>query len=66
MWEFIGAFSTFLEVQTVMVVKFYGVIHAMKEAQKMRLTNLLLECDFALVCVAFIARTNVPWMFRNR
>jgi len=33
--EFISAFSVFLEVQTTMVAEFYGVIHAMEEAQKM-------------------------------
>jgi len=32
----------------------------MEEAQKMRLTNVWLECDSALVCVAFTAKTNVP------
>jgi len=37
MREFIGVFSMFLEVQTVMVAEFYGVIHAMEEAQKMGL-----------------------------
>jgi len=36
-----------------MVAEFYGVIHAMEEAQKMRLTNVWLECDSALVCVMF-------------
>jgi len=64
--EFIGAFSTFLEVQTALVVEFYKVIHAMEEAQKTRLTNVWLECDFALVCAAFTVWTNVSWMFRNR
>jgi len=59
MGEFIGVFSVFLEVQTAMVAEFYGVIHAIEEAQKMRLTNVWLECDFVLVCVAFTARTNV-------
>jgi len=65
MREFIGVFSIFLGVQTAMVVEFYVVIHAMKETQKMGLTNVWLECDFALVCVAFTVRTNVPWMFHN-
>jgi len=37
-YEFIGAFFAFLEIQTAMVVEFYGVIHAIKEAQKMRLS----------------------------
>jgi len=40
MWKFIGAFSMFLEVQTAMIAEFYGVIHAMEEAQKMGLTNV--------------------------
>jgi len=66
MGEFIGAFSAFLEVQTVLVAEFYGVIHAMEEAQKLGLTNVWLECDSALVCVVFTARTNVLWMLRNR
>jgi len=65
MEDFIGVFSVFLEVQTTMVVEFYGVIHAMEEAQKMRLTNVWLECDSSLVCVAFTNRTNVLWMIRN-
>jgi len=43
-----------------MVTEFYGVIHAMEEAQKMGLTNVWLECDFALVYAAFTVRTNVP------
>ena len=66
MGEFIRAFSAFLEVQTALVAEFYGVIHAMEEAQKMGFTNVWLECDYALVCVAFTAVTNVPWMLRNR
>jgi len=37
---FIGTFSVFLEVQIVMVAKFYGVIHVMEEALKMGLTNV--------------------------
>ena len=66
MREFIGAFSVFLEVQTTMVVEFYGVIHVLEETQKTGLNNVWLECDYALVCVAFTVRTNVPWMLRNR
>jgi len=65
MGEFIEAFFVFLEVQTALVVEFYEVIHAMEEAQKMGLTNVWLECDSDLVCVAFTARTNVPWMLRK-
>jgi len=48
MWEFIGVFFVFLEVQ------------------KMGLTNVWMECDSALVCVAFTTRTNVSWMLCNR
>jgi len=51
MEKFIGVFSAFLEVQTTMVAEFCGVIHAIEEAQKIRLTNVWLECDFALCCV---------------
>jgi len=58
MGELIGVFFVFFEVQTALVVEFYGIIHAMEEAQKMGLTNIWLECDSALVCAAFIARTN--------
>jgi len=47
MGEFIGAFFAFLEVQTTIVAEFYGLIHAMEEAQKAGLTNVMLECDFA-------------------
>ena len=38
----------------------------MEEAQKIGLTNVWLECDSALVCDTFTARTNVPWMLRNQ
>ena len=41
-------------------------MHAMEEAEKMGLTNVWLECDSALVCVAFTARTNVLWVLRKR
>jgi len=66
MENFIGASFAFLEVQTALIAEFYGVIHAVEEAQKMRLTNVWLECDSASVCVAFTARANVVWMLRNR
>jgi len=49
--EFIGGFSTFLDVQTALVAEFYGVIHAIEEAQNMGFTHLWLECDFALIFV---------------
>ena len=66
MRKFIGGFSAFLDVQTALVAEFYGVIHAIEEAQNMDLTNLWLECDSALVCAKFTVRTNVPLMLRNR
>jgi len=62
MRKFIGAFSAFLEVQIALITEFYEVIHAMEEAQKMELINVWLECDSALVCAAFTARTNVSRM----
>ena len=58
MGEFIGAFSAF-DVQTALVAEFYGVIYVLEEVQKLGLTNVWLECDSALVCVAFTTRTNV-------
>jgi len=51
---------------SLLVTEFYGVIHAMKEAQTMGLTNVWFECDSALVCVVFTAMTNVLWMLHNR
>jgi len=60
MKEFIGDFYAFLDVQTTLIAKFYGVIHAIKQAQKMSLTSLWLECDYALVCTAFTVIINVP------
>jgi len=39
--------------------EFIGALFAMEEAQKMGLTNVWLECHFALVCVAFTASTDV-------
>jgi len=56
----------FLKVQTAIIVEFYGVIHVMEEAQKMRLINVWRECDSTLVCAAFTVMTNVPWMLLNR
>jgi len=40
MREFIGAFSAFLEFRTAMVAEFFGVMHALEEAQKMKLTSV--------------------------
>jgi len=36
----VGVWENLCKVQTVLVDEFYGVIHAMKKAQKMRLTNV--------------------------
>jgi len=49
-----------------LVGEFYGVIHAIKEAQTMSFTSLWLECDFALVYTAFTDRTHVPWILCNK
>jgi len=40
MGKFIEAFSVFLEVQIALVAEFYGVIHTMKETQKIGFTNV--------------------------
>ena len=45
---------------------FLRVIHAIEQVQKMGLTSLWPECDFALVCAAFTVKTIVPCMFCNR
>jgi len=66
MWEFIGDLSAFLDIQTTLLAKFYGVIHVIEEAKKMCLTSLWLECDYVLVCVACTTRIIVPWILRNR
>jgi len=66
MRDFIGCFYAFLDIQIVLVIEFYGVIHAIEEAKKMDLTSLWLECDSALVCAAFIDKTNIPWILHNR
>jgi len=69
LWEYgriYWSFFAFLEVQTTLVVEFYGVVHAMEEGQKIGLTNVWLECDSTLVCGAFTTKTNVLWMLRNR
>jgi len=40
MREFIGGFSAFFDIQTALVIEFYGVIHVIKEAKKLGLTSL--------------------------
>jgi len=66
MRQFIGGFFAFLDIHTTLVAQFYEIIHVIKETKNMSLTSLCLECDSALVCAAFIARTNVPWILCNR
>jgi len=41
--EFTGAFFVFLDVHTALVAKLYGVIYALEEAQKLGLSNVLVE-----------------------
>ena len=43
-----------------------GLFSCNSEFSVVGLTNVWLECDSTLVCVAFIVRTNVPWMLCNR
>jgi len=37
----------------------------LRKPKRWGLTNVRLECDSTLVCVALTAKTNVPWMLRN-
>ena len=53
-------------LNSAIIIEFYKVIHVIEEAQKMGIINVWLECDSALVCVAFTVRTNVPLMLRNQ
>jgi len=53
LWGSLLVFSLCFLKQTIMVAEFYGVIHAMEEAQKMGLTNVWLECDSRLCCVYY-------------
>jgi len=60
MGEFIGVFSTFLEVQTALVAGFYGVIHVVKEAQKM---GGLLMSDWNVILLWFVLCLLLGQMF---
>jgi len=40
MREFIGGFFALLDIHIALIVEFYGVIHAIEETKKMRLTSL--------------------------
>ncbi|XP_068503599.1 uncharacterized protein [Phaseolus vulgaris] len=40
MEEFIGGFSTFLDIQNALVAEFYGVIHVIEEVKKMGFSSL--------------------------
>lgn len=67
MGEFVGGFSAFFGIQSSLVVEFMmGVIFALEEAQKASYSFLWLECDCSLVYSTFYARTQVPWIIRNR
>jgi len=59
MGEFIGGFSAFLEVQTTLVAEFYGVIHAMEEAQKWG----LLVSGLNVILPWFVMRLLLGLMF---
>jgi len=54
MEEFIEVFSTLFEVHIALVAEFYGIIHTIKEAQKIRLINVWLKCDSVLVCASLL------------
>ena len=49
-----------------LLAEFYTVIYVIEKIYKIELTNVWLECDSVLICVVFIARTNVPWILCNR
>jgi len=38
----------------------------LKKLKRWVLLVLWLECDYVLVCVAYTAKTNVPWILHNR
>jgi len=56
------SFSVFLEVQTTMVVEFYGVIHAIEEAQKM---GGLLMSNSNVILTCFVLHLLLKLMFRG-
>jgi len=60
-WEYKGVYWCFLCVSwsSDRLLSFMELYMLWEEAQKMRLSNVRLECDSALVCVVFIARTNI-------
>jgi len=62
MGEFICAFSTFFEVQNAMAAEFYGVIHAMEEAQKTGLTNV---SGLNVIMLWFMMRLLLGLMFHG-
>jgi len=61
MREFIGSFSAFLEVHTVMVVGFYGVIHAMLW-RKLKRWDLLMY-DLNVILSWFVLHLLLRLMF---
>jgi len=50
MEEFISGFFAFLDVQTALVVEFYGIIHVIEQAQKM----VLLVYDLNVILPWFV------------
>ena len=57
--KFIGVFFAFLEVQTTMITEFYGVIHAMEEAQRWR----ILMYDLNVILPWFVLHLLLGVMF---
>ena len=55
-----------LDSVNLMTIKLYIYIYMLWRKFKSWLTNVWLECDSTLICVAFTARTNVHWMLCNR
>jgi len=53
MGDFIGGFSTFLDILNVLVAEFYEVIHAIEKAKKINFSCMWLECDSILVCYIY-------------
>jgi len=61
MEEFFGVFSAFLEVQTAVVVEFYGVIHVMEELKRWS----LLMSGLNVILPWFLLRLLLGLMFRG-
>ena len=59
MEEFISGFFAFLDVQTALVVEFYGIIHVIEQAQKM----VLLVYDLNVILPWFVLHLLLWLMF---